>query len=199
MSAFFISTNTDRLFCFFVYICDMKTSSPKERILETAKERFHKQGYNLTGINQIIKEAKVAKASFYDHFKSKEELAQAYLNQRHKTWFEGLQNRLDQTDDAPAKILNAFEYLKAMNVKEDYSGCVFLNMLGELKTSNRVIHQIIENHKTEVQNLFKGLLNNETKAFHIYMLFESCLIESQVYRSQQQIDQTIAILKSEIL
>jgi len=28
------------------------------------------QGYNRTGVNQIIKEVKVAKTSFYQHFKS---------------------------------------------------------------------------------------------------------------------------------
>ncbi|UII26928.1 TetR/AcrR family transcriptional regulator [Fulvivirga maritima] len=40
-------------------------NSPRERILEVTSELFHQQGYNSTGINQIIKEAKVAKASLY--------------------------------------------------------------------------------------------------------------------------------------
>lgn len=39
-------------------------NSPRERILDTAAILFHQQGYNSTGINQIISEAKVAKASF---------------------------------------------------------------------------------------------------------------------------------------
>ncbi|MBL7881826.1 MAG: helix-turn-helix transcriptional regulator, partial [Chryseobacterium gambrini] len=53
--------------------------SPKERIIETTFELFAKQGYNSTGINQIIAEAKVAKASFYQYFKSKEELCVEFL------------------------------------------------------------------------------------------------------------------------
>lgn len=44
-------------------------SSPRERIVETTFELFAKQGYNSTGINQIIADAGVAKASFYLHFK----------------------------------------------------------------------------------------------------------------------------------
>jgi AcrR family transcriptional regulator len=46
-------------------------SSPRERILERASILFHHQGYNSTGINQIISEANVAKASFYQHFQNK--------------------------------------------------------------------------------------------------------------------------------
>jgi AcrR family transcriptional regulator len=48
-------------------------SSPKERIISTTFELFAKQGYNSTGINQIISEANVARASFYQYFKSKED------------------------------------------------------------------------------------------------------------------------------
>ena len=63
---------------------------PKERILEKTFALFHKQGYNATGINQIIEEAQVAKASFYYHFKSKEDLCVAFLEQRHSFWFNEL-------------------------------------------------------------------------------------------------------------
>ncbi|MCG6149588.1 TetR/AcrR family transcriptional regulator [Leptospira levettii] len=48
--------------------------SPKIRILEIAKNRFYRQGYHHTGINQIIRESATAKASFYDHFPSKQTL-----------------------------------------------------------------------------------------------------------------------------
>lgn len=51
----------------------MKTS-PKVRIIGIAKNRFYRQGYYHTGINQIIKESETAKASFYDHFPSKQSL-----------------------------------------------------------------------------------------------------------------------------
>lgn len=37
---------------------------PRERLLEAATILFHRQGYNNTGVNQIITESKVSKASF---------------------------------------------------------------------------------------------------------------------------------------
>jgi len=42
-------------------------SNPKDRILETASRLFYTQGFNATGINQILDEANVAKASLYQH------------------------------------------------------------------------------------------------------------------------------------
>ena len=70
----------------------MKNLKPKERVMEVASKLFREQGFNSTGINQIIKESNVAKSSFYDHFKSKDLLALEYLNNRHILWFEGLRN-----------------------------------------------------------------------------------------------------------
>jgi AcrR family transcriptional regulator len=67
-------------------------ASPKERIVATTFDLFAKQGYNSTGINQIIADAGVAKASFYLHFKSKEDLCVEFLNVRHEYWFNELIN-----------------------------------------------------------------------------------------------------------
>jgi AcrR family transcriptional regulator len=87
------------LFYFLFYICLTKQknmSSPRERIVETTFELFAKQGYNSTGINQIIADAGVAKASFYLHFKSKEDLCVEFLNVRHQYWFSELNTFLSK-------------------------------------------------------------------------------------------------------
>jgi hypothetical protein len=55
-----------------------------------------KAGYNSTGINQIIADAGVAKASFYLHFKSKEDLCVEFLNVRHQYWFSELNTFLSK-------------------------------------------------------------------------------------------------------
>jgi len=51
-----------------------KRESVRNRILQTSMKLFYSQGVNSTGINQIIEEAKVAKASFYTYFPSKRDL-----------------------------------------------------------------------------------------------------------------------------
>lgn len=177
----------------------MKNEKPKERILESVSQLFCKQGFNSTGINQIVKHSKVAKASFYDHFKSKDALALEYLHQRHISWFNGLNDFIKNAITAKEKVIGSFEYLKVMNEKEDFSGCVFLNMLSELKFNNEDAHKIIKNHKQDLMIFFERIINDNKKSFLIYMLFESCLVESQVYRSQEVISKTIENLKTDLL
>jgi len=49
----------------------MVTNSVRDKIVSVAGRLFYEQGYNNTGINQVIDEAGIAKASLYNHFNSK--------------------------------------------------------------------------------------------------------------------------------
>lgn len=51
-----------------------ETASKRDELIEIASKLFYQQGYQATGIKQIIDEAGIAKGTFYSHFKSKEEL-----------------------------------------------------------------------------------------------------------------------------
>lgn len=172
---------------------------PKERILDKASILFHTQGYNSTGINQIIEEAKVAKASFYQHFKSKEDLCVAFLEWRHEYWFTKLEEFTSDQKDSKLKVLASFDFLIAMNQKENFRGCSFLNLLSEIPSDNEKILSVIQSHKSDLRNYFKGEIENELLADHIYLLFESCIIESQLFKSNHLIEQSKKIIQTLIL
>jgi AcrR family transcriptional regulator len=172
---------------------------PKERILDTVSVLFHKQGYNATGINQIIEEAKVAKASFYQHFKSKEDLCVAFLNQRHDYWFGQLEKFVLDKKDSKSRVTASFDFLVSMNQKENFRGCSFLNILSEIPSDNTKVLSVIQSHKSDLRNYFKNLINNELIADHVYLLFESCIIESQLFKSNDLIEQSKKIIQTLIL
>jgi AcrR family transcriptional regulator len=169
---------------------------PKERILETVSVLFHKQGYNATGINQIIEEAKVAKASFYQHFKSKEDLCVAFLNERHDFWFNALEKFTLNEKDSKSKVGASFDFLIFMNQNENFRGCSFLNILSEIPSDNVKILTVIQSHKTDLRNYFKNILVNDLIADHVYLLFESCIIESQLFKSNELIEQSKKIIQT---
>jgi|GEM_PF-415232 len=52
-----------------------KGEQTKNKLIECAAELFFKQGYNATGINDILKITELPKGSFYFHFDSKKALA----------------------------------------------------------------------------------------------------------------------------
>lgn len=168
--------------------------SPKERILETAFILFHKQGYNSTGINQIIEDAKVAKASFYQNFKSKEDLCVEFLKKRNSYWFDQLLMFTNNGSTARTKTLLTFDFLISINENENYRGCSFLNILSEIPSDNIKILQVIQDHKYNQREYFKTILVEENLANHIYLLFESAIIESQVFKNQWAVEHAKSIV-----
>src|SRR5712675_1559267 len=54
----------------------------RERLLAAANELFYNEGVHTVGIDRIIEQAGVAKASLYNTFGSKDELVRAYLEMR---------------------------------------------------------------------------------------------------------------------
>lgn len=172
---------------------------PKERILDKASVLFHTQGYNSTGINQIIEEAKVAKASFYQHFKSKEDLCVAFLERRHDYWFKELEQFTSDQNDSKLKVLTSFDFLIAMNQKENFRGCSFLNILSEIPSDNEKVLSVIQNHKSDLRDYFKVAIENGLLADHVYLLFESCIIESQLFKSNHLIEKSKKIIQTLIL
>ncbi|MFS4455067.1 TetR/AcrR family transcriptional regulator [Maribacter sp. 2304DJ31-5] len=167
-----------------------------DRIIATATNLFHTQGYNSTGINQIIQEASVAKGSFYYNFKSKEEVCVACLNTRHHYWFQQLKRAIEKEGDSRKKILASFDFLIEMNEKEHFRGCNFLNILSEISNDNTKILKVIQNHKSDLRNYFSSFIANDLLSDHIYLLFESAIIESRLYQKQWPIEKAKTIIKS---
>jgi len=168
-----------------------KVSDPKERILKTADRLFYAQGYLATGINQIIAEAQVAKASFYQHFPSKEDLAIAYLNSRHVALLKRVRQAAESQPDPKLRIASLFSLLESFAEQTNFRGCAFLNMASEFPDRNSPVREIIAQHKTALRNYIEILVRDalpreseaviNTKATTIFLLLEGAVVESQNY------------------
>lgn len=169
---------------------------PRERILSTTLLLFHQQGFNSTGINQIIEEAKVSKASFYQHFKSKDELCIEFLNRRYNYWVSELEKFIEGILTPEEKILRCFDFLMYMNKKENFRGCSFWNILSEIPSDKEEIHTALRYHKNKLRIFFKDEVKDEAVAAHIYLLFESSILTSQLYRSNEFIETSKTIIKN---
>lgn len=174
-----------------------KEVKPRQRILEAVSHLFHYQGYNATGVNQIVQESGVGKSSLYQHFRSKEEIAVAYLNERHIFWFDKLVKSTSSQKSAEEKVLAAFDFIIDMNEKEEYRGCSFLNMLSEIPKENTILLTVIQQHKQELQNFFKTTLKDTGIDWtHIYFLFESAIIESKLFTNAWPVHSAKSIIQS---
>jgi TetR/AcrR family transcriptional repressor of nem operon len=55
------------------------TKSTRDDLIDVGLGLMHQNGYNATGLTDILKAADVPKGSFYHHFGSKEDFAEAAL------------------------------------------------------------------------------------------------------------------------
>jgi AcrR family transcriptional regulator len=163
--------------------------NPKERLLETASKLFYTQGYNETGINQILEEANVAKASLYLHFGSKEDLGVEYIKGVREEWFSSLNNFIYAKRKPKEQILAIFDFLDINMKKNSFQGCRFLNLLTEIDNkSNKIQNQVVE-HKAKLRMLFSSLTSQIEESLIIpnpgdilYLLFEGAIVEAKVYK-----------------
>lgn len=156
----------------------------RERIVNTASRLFYKQGYNSTGINQVIKEADVAKASLYQHFPSKEDLLIEYLKITALNTNKILRDIIKKFDSPKDKVLALFDFLLDFSNLTEFNGCNFLNIAAELPRDDGKIKVLIRNQKNEIRALFAEILepiHKEDLADELYILFDAALISGKVY------------------
>ena len=99
--------------------------SPRERILDKAEELFYQQGYQATGINQIIDESGVAKATFYSHFPSKDDLCVEYLERIAEKEVDLVQSTLKKRKTPLSRYMTVIEVLEPWLIDTDFRGCPF--------------------------------------------------------------------------
>ena len=119
------------------------TPPAKERLVATAARLFEAQGYESTGINQIITESETAKASFYDHFASKELLGQEYLARYGRKHLE-LLAQLMQRSATPQEFIAAWvRLIKRQNRSGVFYGCPMANLRAQIGIGSPVLASAI--------------------------------------------------------
>ena len=88
----------------------MEVDKIKESIKKAAQDLFRKYGYHKTSVNEIAKRAKIAKATIYKYFESKELLLQAIL-------MEYIQHSVHEIIDNPSEDLDEEAYLSSIILK----------------------------------------------------------------------------------
>ncbi|MFK8102023.1 MAG: TetR/AcrR family transcriptional regulator [Saprospiraceae bacterium] len=171
----------------------MKNSSVRQNIIETASRLFYNQGYNLTGINEIIREASIAKATLYSHFKSKEDICLAYLKHKNDQLVADVKVFIAQAPKGKSQLLVLFDFLKVFFKSKDFNGCWCLNTISEIPKENERIRSEIQRQKQEFMTLiedtakqnYKEMPSKEAEllAKKIYLLYETAVAESHLHES----------------
>lgn len=105
--------------------------SPRERLLGSATNLFTTEGIRVIGIDRILREADVAKASLYSLFGSKDALVVAYVAQLDEKWRQDWESRTAELTAPDQKILAFFDQCIEEEPAKNFRGSHFLNAATE--------------------------------------------------------------------
>lgn len=178
----------------------LEEKPPRQRILETAHRLFYNKGIRASGIDLIIKEAKVTKVTFYRNFESKNKLILEYLKYRHELWISWFKNSMEQNGATKKPKEAIIISLKQWFAKEDFRGCAFINSVVEYDNELEEIREITANHKKDMANIIAQHIKNidETKLLAICIAIDGAIIHAQMGQAIDNILKSLAILLNEI-
>ena len=107
-------------------------SSARRRILDTAQELFYQRGFRAVGIDEIVAQSDVAKATLYVHFGSKDRLIAAYLQRQSddlRTYLE--KEIMPGEGGAAARLDRIFRMIERGCRNPSFRGCPFINFAVE--------------------------------------------------------------------
>jgi AcrR family transcriptional regulator len=126
---------------------ETRPSEARLRLLNTATRIFYAEGIHAVGVDRLIAEAKVTRATFYRHFPGKEDLVLSYLREVHGMDRSGVDAAI-AANPAPVDALLAIAGLIAENIQSPgFRGCAFLNAAAEYPGADHPVHQEIIAHR----------------------------------------------------
>jgi TetR/AcrR family transcriptional repressor of nem operon len=176
----------------------MSRTDTREEIIRKGAELIHAQGFNATGLQQILQAAGIPKGSFYFYFKSKDDFGLEIIN-----YFSAGINAVfshyltDQTVPPLGRLENILDYFESVFEKSDRGlGCPIGNLALELADTNErlriQLQEVIENLIARIETCLqeakheKSLpahLNTADAAHFIFHGFEGAILNMKVAKS----------------
>ncbi|QIS08073.1 TetR/AcrR family transcriptional regulator [Nocardia arthritidis] len=131
----------------------------RQRLLDTAEELFYAEGVRAVGLERLLQESGVGRASFYRHFASKDDLVVAVLTERDRRWLAWLREAVaDKASDPVDRPLAVFDALAERFARDDFRGCAFINTMVEVADRESAAHRVADRHKQHVAEYLAELL-----------------------------------------
>lgn len=134
-------------------------SHARERLLVAAERLFYEEGIRAVGVERILSESGVGRASFYRHFPSKDDLVVEVLHRRDAHWRTWLADKVAASSLPTEELsLALFDGLADRFSAADFRGCAFINTMVEEADHDSPAHQVAHEHKERVISYLDGLL-----------------------------------------
>lgn len=164
----------------------MRHLDTRQHIINSASELFYKNGYNHTGINEIIATAEIAKATLYNHFKSKDDICVAYLKYMNDQFLNDILAFCKSKPKGKDQLLALFGFLENFYNSSEFNGCWCVRTAAEVLADNDKVKKEVKIQKLKFLSLINDLLSSneiikEGLGKKIYVLYEGAVAESHLH------------------
>ena len=135
-----------------------RLSPAKLRVLDAATRLFASEGIRAVGVDRLIQQSSVTKATFYKHFGSKDRLIREYLSGASARMLADL-DRVIYAEESPRAGLYAMvDTVHATLHRTDFRGSLFINAAAEFPDPRDPVRVIIAEHHEAVASRITVLL-----------------------------------------
>lgn len=136
----------------------MSASHTRKRLIETARDRFYRDGFAGVGLDQVLADVGISKTAFYKHFESKVDLMLAVMVEQDQ-WLRGrFRASIEAGDQDPrARLLAVFDVVDQVIKLEGFRGCFFVNVAMEFPLPHDPPHVAAADNKRAIHELVEAL------------------------------------------
>lgn len=145
-----------------------RTSDAKDRLLTSAMELIHVQGFSAVGVAEICAHAGVKKGSFYHFFESKQALALEVVETFRRTMRDTMEAHLLGPGPPLERLATFLDGVYAYHVEScatvgRQAGCLLANLALEMSTHDAVIRRrVLEAFESQI-GIFEEVLREAQK------------------------------------
>jgi len=165
----------------------MSIQGRRDHIIEVAIKLFCEHGFHATGVDRIMREAKVSKKTLYNHFRSKDELILAALQKHDSVFRNDFVKDVEQLSSTPeGQLIAIFDAAEKWFSGQNFFGCMFVNVVGEYSDANSPMRGVSKSFKKMIWRYINSLCvkaganNPETLANQLALLFEGAIVTAQI-------------------
>ena len=174
---------------------DEPQPSPRDRLIDSAKNLFCRYGINSVGVDAIVDGAGTAKTTLYKLFGSKDGLVEAVLDSEGRAWRSWFLDALDGPGGtARERLARIGPALKDWFRRDDFFGCPFINAVGESDKTDDRMRTLAIAHKTVVINRLSALCAEakmpepEETAHTIGLIMDGAIVMALITRDPSAAD-----------
>jgi AcrR family transcriptional regulator len=120
----------------------------RRTILDAASRLFYAEGIRAVSADRIIEEVGVTKVTFYRHFRTKDELVVAYLDERSEQERQRADTLTSQSEASPSDPLGPLvEALVSDICASGFRGCPFINAAAEYADPQHPVRLSVKRHR----------------------------------------------------